>query len=286
MRWANLGALVAGALLLFFAATPSPAEERATYQRLLDQVTAAPDCTQQLDVDLLIVTCDKTYDIWYFTQPGHPAHPGVIRHYITQGPQGAGSAATRGWSFAQDAAQPAFKTFLAQIGALDEQARATLAARHGGAPVLAPDLHIYGNWQPQGSDSEAVVSLTNYYFRREDAGAYDEAYALIGPGLAATLPLAQYRALADQVVAAAGPVKSRTIKTIDWEKDSPQGPPGIFAALDYQAETARGQLCGYVVWQRAPDGFFVLVREETNIIPAALSDSEKAALKAKFHCVG
>ena len=78
MRWANLGALVAGALLLFFAATPSPAEERATYQRLLDQVTAAPDCTQQLDVDLLIVTCDKTYDIWYFTQPGHPAHPGVI----------------------------------------------------------------------------------------------------------------------------------------------------------------------------------------------------------------
>jgi hypothetical protein len=99
------------------------------------------------------------------------------------------------------------------------------------------------------------------------------------------LPLAEYGNLIGRSVASAGHIKSRTIKTIDWEKDSPLGPPGIYAALDYAAEAEHGEVCGYVAWRRAPDGFFVLVREETNLIPAALSVPEKTVLKAKFHCV-
>ncbi|MEI9885376.1 MAG: DUF4019 domain-containing protein [Rhizomicrobium sp.] len=207
----------------------------------------------------------------------------MIRRSIVQTAQGV-SVAERGWSFASDAAQPAFKTFLAQIGALDAQVRDILAAQHGGPPILPPGIRIYGNWQPQGTDSEAVVSLTNHYFRLEDGGRYEQAYALLGPALASMLPLTEYAALADRAIAAVGRVKSRTIKTIDWEKDSPLGPPGIHAALDYEAETERGQLCGYVAWRRSPDGFFVLVREETNLIPATLGDAEKTALKAKLHC--
>ena len=277
-------ASIAFVSLLMFAGSAG-ADEHPTYQSLFDQIARSPDCASQDDVDLLVVTCDKTQDTWYFTKSGHPAHPGVVRRYIVESAQGV-SVAEHGWSFAPDAAQPAFKTFLAQIQALDDQMRVAIAAQHGGPPILPPGIRIYGNWQPQGTENEAVVSLTNYYFRLEDAGQYEQAYALLDAPLAQMLPFSEYGALNDRSVAGLGRVKSRTIVSIDWEKDTPQGPPGTYAALDYVAETERGQLCGYVAWKRAPDGFFVLVREETNQIPAALSDGEKAALKAKFHCAG
>ncbi len=242
------------------------------------------DCTSQDDVDLLIYTCDKTQELWYFTEPGHPAHPGVIRRYVIQNAKGV-SVAEQGWSFAPDSAQPAFKTFLAQIQALDFQAQETMAAEHGGSAQPETSIRVYGNWQPQGSDNQAVVSLTKHYFSLEDGGQYEQSYALLGASLAAMLPFAEYVSLANRSVASVGHVKSRIVRTIDWEKNSPLGPPGIYAALDYEAEAKKGQLCGFVAWQRQPDGFYVLVREETNIIPDSMSASEAAALKAKFHCV-
>lgn len=272
------------ACLAIVCAPAAGADERPTYQSLMDQVTASGDCTPQDDVDIVIFTCAKSEDLWYFTKQGHPAHPGVVRRYVVQSDQGM-SIAEHGWSFAADAAQPAFKTFLAQISALDEQMKEAMAEQHGGPPILDPALRIYGNWQPQGTQSEAVVSLTRRYFALVDSGRYQDAYDLIDGSLAAMVPFAAYVDQAKAVVAGIGPVTSRTVKTIDWEKDSPLGPPGIYAALDYSGSGQNGQICGYVAWRMEPDGFFTLVREETNIIPATASATDAAALKAKFHCV-
>jgi hypothetical protein len=160
-----------------------------------------------------------------------------------------------------------------------------MSAQRNGVPIVDPTIRIYGNWQPQGSESEAVVSLSRYYFSLKDSGRYEEAHALFSPSLAAMLSLSQYRDLATHAASSVGSVKGRVIKTIDWEKDSPLGPPGIYAALDYEAETTNGQLCGFLAWQKAPDGFFALVREETNILPSTLSAAEAASLKTKLHCV-
>jgi len=235
-------------------------------------------------VDLLIYTCETSQTLWYFTKPGHPAHPGVIKRYVFEDAQGV-KIGQQGWSFASDAAQPAFKTFLAQIRALDEQMKEAVAAQHGGPPMMDSAMRVYGNWQPQPGDNEAVVSLTRYYFSLVDGGRYEDSYALFDGSLTAMLPFAQYVGLADHTIAAVGHVKARTLKTIDWEKDSPQGPPGLYAALDYSADTDKGLLCGYVAWRREPDGFFVLVREETNTLPATLDAAQLAALKIKFRCV-
>jgi hypothetical protein len=273
--------MLAGVLLC--VAGGATAEDHPTYQGLLDAVTQSADCTPQDRVTLVLYTCGKTQDLWYFTRPGHPAHPGVIHRFLTADSNGT-KVSERGWSFAPDAAQPAFKTLLAQIKALDAQMKEYIAAQQGAAAPSAPptSVHVYGNWQAQEGDDRAVLFLTTYYFSLEDSSRYEDAYALLDAPFAAMLPLSKYKELAGQMVSDAGQVKTRTIKTIDWEKDVPSGPPGIYAALDYTAEAERGQICGYVVWRREPDGFYLLVREETNIIPAGAPVADM--LKAGFPC--
>jgi Protein of unknown function (DUF4019) len=242
--------------LLFWSA--AFAEDHPSYQALWDSVVQAPDCTRKDFLDFTLFTCDKQEAVWYFTKPNHPAHPGVIKRSVVQDANGV-SVHDQGWSFATDAAQPAFKTFLAQISAMDEEAREAMAAQHG-APSPAQSVHIEGNWQPQEGDDQAVVALSTRYFSLEDAQKYDDAYALFDPGLAAQTSFAQYQNLAGKAIKDVGHVKVRTLKTIDWEKDQPGGPNGIFAALDYTAETESGQLCGFVAWKQQPDGFYTLVR--------------------------
>jgi hypothetical protein len=276
-------AALVGALLCTATGAYS-ADEHPTYQSLLDTVTGA-GCTPQDHVTLVLYTCDKTQDLWYFTQPGHPAHPGVIHRFLTSDSNGT-SVSERGWSFAPDTAQPAFKTLLAQIKALDAQMKEYIAAQHSTAPPTAPKpVRVYGNWQAQEGDDRAVVFLTTYYFSLEDSGSYEDAYALLDAPFAAMLPLSKYKELASQSVSDAGHVKIRVIRTIDWEKDKPGGPPGLYAALDYTGETEHGHICGYVAWRQEPDGFYLLVREETNTIPSTASAADLDMLMAKFHCV-
>lgn len=265
-------------------AAQARADDKPSYQSLWDAVAQSQDCTRADDADLVIFTCDKTYTVWYFTLAGHPAHPGVISRHVIQTDNGV-SVDEQGWSFASDAAQPAFKTFMAQIRALDEQLKESNAAQNSPAPTPAPPIRVGGNWQPQGSENDAIVSLTRRYFSLEDSGRYDDAYALFDAGLTAQMSFEQYRKLVDEQRAGGGQVKIRTVKAIDWENNSPLGPPGLYAALDYTAQTEKGQLCGYVAWKRSPDKFFTLVREETNIIPGTLSPDERAEATARFHCV-
>jgi Protein of unknown function (DUF4019) len=249
---------------------------------LWDSVSASADCKAQDDGDLIIVTCDKTMALWYFTKAGHPAHPGVIKRSIVEDAKGI-SVDEHGWSFAPDSGQPAFKTLLAQIRALDEQMKENLAA--GSAAASEPSVRVYGNWQPQGSENQAVIGLTSRFFAFEDGDKYEDAYELMDPKLTAQMSFMQYQQVADRTRQSVGHVKSRTIKTVDWENKSPSGPDGLYAALDYTADTEKGQLCGFVAWRRYPDGFFTLVREETNILPNSLSAAELAKLREQFHCV-
>jgi len=220
--------------------------------------------------------------LWYFTKPGHPAHPGVIQRAVVQIADGVGIH-EEGWSFASDAAQPAFKTFLAQIRALDQQMKEAMAA--GGNPPRAPaTIAVGGNWRPQGTETEAVISLSKYYYGLEFGSRIEDAYALADSSLRATLPFDRYSNFANDVLLKAGRLKDFTVKDIDWEKDPPQGPPGLYAAVDFSAEAEKGHLCGYLAWKRADDGFFTLVREETNIMDSSMSSDNVAKAKAQFRC--
>jgi len=255
------------------------AADHPTFESLYAEISGRSDCKASDNLDLIIVSCDKDYSLWYFTKPGHPAHPGVVERVVVEGAAGV-SVQEHGWSFAPDNAQGAFKTFLAQLRALDDQMKEQFmppSERPNDAGVV-----VGGNWQSNERDNAAVLSLTRHYFRLEDSGQLDDAYALFDSGLTAQLSLEQYKA--ENASRTTGAVKSRTIKDIDWEKDSPSGPPGLFAAVDYTAVTEHGQLCCYVAWRKQPDDFFILVREETNVLPASLTADQVAQFKAKFHC--
>jgi hypothetical protein len=126
--------LVAGVVLstTVFAAGAQQADH-PTYESLWRQATVGADCVQSDQGNFILVSCGSTMTYWYFTKPSHPAHPGVIRRWLTQ-ENGAWSVHEDGNSFAPDAAQPAFKAWLAQIVDLDRQMKEEIAREHGGAP--------------------------------------------------------------------------------------------------------------------------------------------------------
>ena len=115
-------------LMLFVLGTRALAQE-PDFASYWTSVSANPDCKPADYADFVLFTCEKEMTMWYFTKPNHPAHPGVIRRTISQQPDGSWAAQEEGHSFASDAAQPAFKAWLAQIADLDRQMRDSIAAQ-------------------------------------------------------------------------------------------------------------------------------------------------------------
>lgn len=93
-----------------------------------------PDCKPSQFPDFILVTCEHEKTLWYFIKANHPAHPGVIKRYLYE-KDGAWYAKEDGHSFASDAAQPAFKAWLAQIADLDRQAQEWIKKQHDQNPA-------------------------------------------------------------------------------------------------------------------------------------------------------
>ncbi len=106
---------------VLLTAVPVRAAEPLSFQGLWDAVARIPDCKQSRFPDFILVTCEKAHTLWYFTKPNNPAYPGVIKRYLADR-NGAWYAKEDGQSFGPDAAQPAFKAWMAQITELDRQA--------------------------------------------------------------------------------------------------------------------------------------------------------------------
>ena len=114
-------------------AAPVSAGELTSFQELWDAVAHDPDCKPSQFPDFVLFTCERQYTFWYLTKPNHPAHPGIIKRYLYQ-QDGAWYAKEEGRSFASDAAQPAFKAWLAQIADMDRQAREWIKKQHSQEP--------------------------------------------------------------------------------------------------------------------------------------------------------
>jgi hypothetical protein len=127
MRWAFLF------WFLLFMAAPVSAGELTSFQELWDAVAHDPDCKPSQFPDFVLFTCERQYTFWYLTKPNHRAHPGIIKRHLYQ-QDGAWYAKEEGRSFASDAAQPAFKAWLAQIADMDRQAREWIKKQHSQEP--------------------------------------------------------------------------------------------------------------------------------------------------------
>jgi hypothetical protein len=127
MRWAFLF------WFLLFMAAPVSAGELTSFQELWDAVAHDPDCKPSQFPDFVLFTCERQYTFWYLTKPNHRSHPGIIKRHLYQ-QDGAWYAKEEGRSFASDAAQPAFKAWLAQIADMDRQAREWIKKQHSQEP--------------------------------------------------------------------------------------------------------------------------------------------------------
>jgi len=119
-------------VLMLFVLDAKTFAQEPSFASYWASVSGNPDCKPAEYADFVLFTCEKEMTMWYFTKPNHPAHPGVIRRALSQRPDGSWVAQEDGHSFASDAAQPAFKAWLAQIADLDRQARDYLSRQHDG----------------------------------------------------------------------------------------------------------------------------------------------------------
>jgi hypothetical protein len=107
------------ALLLLLGASSRVAEaaSKPTYQSLWDKV--AGKCRKETHPDLVLFYCQSPVAIWYFTQPGTGAHPGVIERKLIQSASGIGIE-YHAWPFGPQASRAAFSALMASIQALDK----------------------------------------------------------------------------------------------------------------------------------------------------------------------
>ena len=99
---------VLAACLISFGAC---AEDRPTFESLWQKANSAPDHRTLDGGNAIVVDVPSEQAIYYFTKPGQPMHPGVVKRTIVKTKEGI-SLRTEGWSFGPDSAQPAFKQWL------------------------------------------------------------------------------------------------------------------------------------------------------------------------------
>jgi hypothetical protein len=106
------------------------AADQPSYQSLWNEASANSDSVVTQYSDVTLVRTGGGFTFYYFTKPGHFAHPGVIKRTVSQRSDGTWIAEENGWSFASDAGQPAFQAWMAEIKQLDQQMADALARSH------------------------------------------------------------------------------------------------------------------------------------------------------------
>jgi hypothetical protein len=106
MRGLILAALVAA------TAAIADGDIKPTYQATFDAIAARHDCKRRDYPDFILFDCSDSDDpqVWYFTKPGSPAHPGVLERHVT-----AQAIETNAHSYGPDDAQPAFEAWMESI---------------------------------------------------------------------------------------------------------------------------------------------------------------------------
>lgn len=277
---------------------PSPLVRETTespigYASVADALTALK---ARRDVDISVrdrwtIVSDPTNNaFWSFTPPSHPAHPAAVKRTILER-DGAFyvlmTALCQAEKFACD-------KLVAEFQVLNERMRQDIAhsaiRRRATPPFVPHDTQADGSWSPSETDKAFVEHLTHQYFLAKDQGRYQDAYAMLSPGMQEITPFERWSTLEQEFSARAGRATNRQLKKVTWYKDPPTAPtPGIYAAVDYTGRFENIDVyCGYVAWKRQENGTFRLVRQEQNFVDKEtqrkMDDRTLAAIKAQFGC--
>jgi len=106
---------------------PSPKISREQYQDLFDSVTRRPDThCKVFGPQQLQCNSDSLPELWWFTRPGHPAHPAASRGQMMYNAQTRETCLMRDGYFAGPEA--AFASWLGELKRYDEQTVARFRA--------------------------------------------------------------------------------------------------------------------------------------------------------------
>lgn len=145
------------------------------------------------------------------------------------------------------------------------------------------------DWRPSAEQRLAVERISREYFALKDSGKLEQAYALISPRQKQYLTQSSFISMGKAFNEKAGAPQGRNLTKVTWYKDTPQAGPGLYVAVDYSSKFDKLALhCGYVVWQEQPDGGFLQVREESNMIEndivPKLKPGQLETIRAQYRC--
>lgn len=175
---------------------------------------------------------------------------------------------------------------LVLLAALALQAQATAPP-----PDLPPIAGAAGPaYRASEQDRRAVIEATLAYLRAKDGGRYAEAWAMLTPANQRLFPLANWTEQARAFNAEAGAAGARRLTRLTWYDNPPVAEePGIYAALDFTGAFANYHfMCGFLMWQRQPDGSWRVEREQESMVSRAElpnpSPELLAGLRQRYHC--
>ncbi|MTV38722.1 DUF4019 domain-containing protein [Duganella radicis] len=240
-----------------------------TVSAALEALKARSDVAISVQGGWTIVEDKAAHAIWSFTPADHAAHPAAVRREMVE--QGGGvsvqmTALCQASKQACDKLMEEFKVLNARMG-----------------------QDVSSQWRASSAQIERVESLSRLYFAAKDDARYQEAYAVLTPSQHQQTPFARWSFLAQDFNAQAGKLIQRDFKKITWYRNPPQAPAGVYAAVDFSGEYANTSLyCGYLVLVEQPDGAFLILREEQNVVDkdtaAKLKPGELDGLRAQFKC--
>jgi hypothetical protein len=144
-------------------------------------------------------------------------------------------------------------------------------------------------WRPSPEQRASIEATTGAYFAARDSSKAGEAYGFLSTRQKQYQSPSDFQRRIEEFNAKAGTVQARRVRAITWYKDTPQSGPGLYVAVDYSSDFPNLALhCGYLVWHEQPDGKFLQVREEENVIDKAtmakLKPSDLEKVRAQFRC--
>lgn len=158
------------------------------------------------------------------------------------------------------------------------------------APEALPETPAAPAEAPTQQDEALIRERTEAYLAAKDAGAYAEAYAMIGGSMRDYFTPEAMAASRTPFNASAGPGVEREVIRLTWYDDPAGAPaPGRYVAADYRAGFPSGAFyCGYVVWVLQYDDSYLVVREEegqaTPDLVAKATPANMPALRQQLGC--
>lgn len=183
--------------------------------------------------------------------------------------------ATRQLSVAKDGKTTPAK-FVQLIRCVEPAASGAPTPRRAFAPDAAMEL--------------AVKAIALNFLSDYEGGAGTASWNLLSAPMKQSRPIVDWRAGVRKRAVEIGTAPEHRIAKLTWYVDPPNGPPGIFAALDYAGKSSKQAfLCGYVMLIRGSDDQWSVMRVESGSIPVEIARKspphELAQLKRTIRCV-